>query len=97
MTSLTTLIFVLTYMGMALGCVPGLKIDRSGIALIGAVFLVAAEAIPPAEIAAGIHFPTLLLIGGLMILSARVRAAGFYEAAAAWIAGQAGRRCACLC
>ena len=91
MTSFTTLIFVLTYMGMALGRVPGLRIDRSGIALIGAVFLVAADTIPPTEIAAGIHFPTLLLMGGLMILSARVGAAGFYEAAAAWIAGQAGQ------
>jgi Na+/H+ antiporter NhaD/arsenite permease-like protein len=30
-------------------------------------------------------------MGGLMILSARVGAAGFYDAAAAWIAGQAGR------
>jgi hypothetical protein len=58
MTSLTTLIFVLTYIGMALGRVPGLRIDRSGIALIGAVFLVAADTIPPTEIAAAIHFPT---------------------------------------
>lgn len=91
MTSLVTLIFVLTYVGMALGRVPGFKIDRSGIALIAAVVLVAAEAIPAREIAAAIHFPTLLLMGGLMVLSARVGTAGFYEAAAAWIAGQAGR------
>jgi Na+/H+ antiporter NhaD/arsenite permease-like protein len=38
-----------------------------------------------------IHFPTLLLMGGLMILSARVRVAGVYEVAAAWIARQAGQ------
>jgi Na+/H+ antiporter NhaD/arsenite permease-like protein len=91
MTSLATLVFVLTYLGMALGRVPGFKIDRSGIALIAAVILVAAEAIPADEIAAAIHFPTLLLMGSLMILSARVGAAGFYDAAAAWIASQAGR------
>lgn len=91
MTSLAIVVFALTYVGMALGRVPGLKIDRSGIALIAAVILVAAEAIPAGQIAAAIHFPTLLLMGGLMILSARVGAAGFYEAAAAWIAGRAER------
>jgi len=59
--------------------------------MIAAVVLVAAGAVPADEIASAIHFPTLLLLGGLMILSARVGAAGFYNAAAAWIARQAGR------
>jgi Na+/H+ antiporter NhaD/arsenite permease-like protein len=89
MTSLATIIFALTYIGMALGRVPGLKIDRSGIALIAAIILVATDEVPAEQIAKAMHFPTLLLMGGLMILSARVRAAGFYEAAATWIAGQA--------
>lgn len=91
MTSFIALIFVLTYIGMALGRIPGLRIDRSGIAMIAAVVLVAAGALPIDEIAAAIHFPTLLLMGGLMILSARVGATGFYDVAAAWIARQAGR------
>jgi Na+/H+ antiporter NhaD/arsenite permease-like protein len=91
MTSIITAIFVLTYIGMALGRVPGLKIDRTGIAMIAAVVLVAAGAIPVDEVASAIHFPTLLLMGGLMILSARVGAAGFYQAAAGWISHQAAR------
>src|SRR5215467_6008373 len=91
MTSLATVIFALTYIGMALGRVPGLKIDRSGIALIAAVILVATGEVPAEQLAKAIHFPTLLLMGGLMILSARVRAAGFYEVAATWIARQAGQ------
>src|SRR5262249_11381582 len=78
MTSFIALIFVLTYIGMALGRIPGLRIDRTGIAMIAAVVLVAAGALPIDEIAAAIHFPTLLLMGGLMILSARVGATGFY-------------------
>src|SRR5262249_52854168 len=89
--SFIALIFVLTYIGMALGRIPGLRIDRSGIAMIAAVVLVAAGALPIDEIAAAIHFPTLLLMGGLMILSARVGATGFYDVAAAWLARQAGR------
>jgi Na+/H+ antiporter NhaD/arsenite permease-like protein len=91
MTSLIVVLFTLTYIGMALGRVPGLRVDRSGIAMIAAVVLVAAGAMPVGEIAGAIHFPTLLLMGGLMLLSARVGAAGFYDWAAAWIARQAGR------
>jgi Na+/H+ antiporter NhaD/arsenite permease-like protein len=91
MTSLITIVFVFTYIGMALGRLPGSRVDRTGIAMIAAVVLVAAGAVPVGELANAIHFPTLLLMGGLMILSARVGAAGFYDAAAAWIARQAGR------
>ena len=90
MTIFIILVFAFTYAGMALGRVPGLRIDRSGIAMIGAVILVALGAVPADEVAGAIHFPTVLLLAGLMILSARVGAAGFYDAAAAWIAHQAG-------
>jgi Na+/H+ antiporter NhaD/arsenite permease-like protein len=91
MTSFITIVFILTYVGMALGRIPGLRVDRTGIAMIAAVVLVAAGALPVEQLATAIHFPTLLLMGGLMILSARVGAAGFYDAASAWIARQAGR------
>lgn len=77
MTILIATLFGLTYAGMGLGRVPGLKIDRSGITLIVAVILVASGALLADEVIAAIHFPTLLLLGGLMILSARVGAAGF--------------------
>jgi len=91
MTSIVTAIFALTYVGMALGRVPGLRIDRTGIAMIAAVTVVALGSLPTDEVVNAIHFPTLLLMGGLMILSSRMGAAGFYDAAAAWIARQAGR------
>ena len=91
MVPFVTIIFVFAYVGMALGRLPGSRVDRTGIAMIAAVILVAAGAPPLDEIANAIHFPTLLLMGGLMILSARVGAAGFYDAVAAWIARQAGR------
>src|SRR4051812_45098667 len=91
MTYLVTILFGLAYLGMALGRIPGLRIDRAGIAMIVAVVLVVAGAVPTDGIAGAIHFPTLLLLGGLMVLSARVGASRFYDAAAAWIAGQAGQ------
>jgi di/tricarboxylate transporter len=71
MILLVSVVFALTYVGMALGRVPGFGIDRNGIAMIAAVMLVAVGALPVDEIAGAIHFPTLLLLGGLMILSAR--------------------------
>ncbi|WP_119304128.1 SLC13 family permease [Dongia deserti] len=91
MTLFISILFALTYVGMAIGRVPGSRVDRTGIAMIVAVVLVVAGTLPGAEIADAIHFPTLLLLAGLMILSARVGAAGFYDAAAAWIARQAGQ------
>ena len=59
-----------------------LRVDRAGIAMIVAVVLVAVGAVPIDGLTSAIHFPTLLLLGGLMILSARVGASGFYDAAA---------------
>lgn len=91
MSSFVTILFVLTYVGMAMGRVPGLRIDRSGIAMVAAVLLVATEAIPNGEVGDAVHFPTLLLLGGLMILSARVGATGVYDAVAVWISRQAGQ------
>ena len=91
MTTFVTILFVLTYLGMAAGRAPGLKLDRTGIALIVAVVLVATEALPTKDVSDTIDFPTLLLLAGLMILSARFRAAGLYDHSAAWIARQSAR------
>ncbi len=91
MNQFVVLSFVLTYLGMALGRIPGLRVDRAGIAMVVAVVLVAVGAVPMDGVADAIHFPTLLLLGGLMILSARVGASGFYDWVAVWIAGEASR------
>lgn len=79
-------VFALTYLGMALGRVPGLRLDRSGIALVAAVVLIASDAVTSARVVQAIHFPTVLLLFALMIVSARFAAAGFYDSCAAWIA-----------
>jgi Na+/H+ antiporter NhaD/arsenite permease-like protein len=46
--------------------------------------------LPPAQSRPAIHFPTVILLFALMILSARFAAAGFYDACAAWIAEHRG-------
>jgi Na+/H+ antiporter NhaD/arsenite permease-like protein len=84
-------VFVFTYIGMAVGRFPGLRIDRTGIALLGAIMLVAAGAVELGSTAAFVHLPTILLLFGLMILSAQYAASGFYDGVSAAIARVAGK------
>jgi di/tricarboxylate transporter len=67
MTSVVVLAFTVTYVGMAFGRIPGLRVDRSGIAMVAGVILVATGALAFDQIVKAIHFTTLLLMGGLMI------------------------------
>jgi len=82
MDLLVVLVFAATYLGMALGRVPGLKLDRTGIALMAAVLLLATGRITVAGVGRAIDAPTLLLLFALMIVSAQFQAAGFYRYAA---------------
>jgi Na+/H+ antiporter NhaD/arsenite permease-like protein len=90
MTWAVLAIFVVAYLGLALGRLPGLALDRSGIAVVAAMALVALGALPPERVADAVHAPTLVLLFALMILSARFAAAGAYDALAARIAAAAG-------
>ena len=79
MTGLVLIVFAAVYLGMALGRWPGLKVDRTGIALLGAIVLYGSGAIDGAAALAAIDFPTLVVLFGLMILSAQFAACGFYD------------------
>jgi len=84
-SSLVVVVFALTYVGMALGHVPGLKIDRTGITLIAAAILLATEAVSFGAATTAIDGATLVLMFALMILSAQFAGAGFYDGCAARI------------
>lgn len=84
-------VFVLTYLGMAVGRVPGFKIDRSGIALIGAIALIAAEIVTPSQAAGFVDGPTMMLLFGLMIVAAQFGAAGAFAGIARRIAALSDR------
>lgn len=89
MDHIIIVVFALTYLGMAAGRIPGLAMDRSGIALVGAVLLVGIGALPGSDLAEAVHFPTLLLLAGLMVLSARFGVAGVYGHVMVWAARRA--------
>ncbi|MDA8387192.1 MAG: anion transporter [Nitrospiraceae bacterium] len=75
---IVTAIFAATYLGIALGRVPGLALDRTGIALLGAIAMVASGALKPEEAWQAINVPTILLLYALMVVSAQFRLGGFY-------------------
>jgi Na+/H+ antiporter NhaD/arsenite permease-like protein len=86
LTGLVLVVFAAVYLGMALGRWPGLKVDRTGIALLGAIVLYGGGALDGAAVLAAIDFPTLIILFGLMILSAQFAACGFYAWCSARIA-----------
>ena len=71
-------LFLITYLGIALGKVPGLVIDRVGIALLGAIAMVGFGVISTQAAVQAIDLPTILLLYSLMIISAQLRLGGFY-------------------
>jgi Na+/H+ antiporter NhaD/arsenite permease-like protein len=87
----TLIIFVVTYLVVAVGRVPGLRLDRTGAALIGAALMVATGAIAPAEAYRAIDFDTLALLLGMMMVVANLRLAGFFGLCHAVIASRAHR------
>jgi Na+/H+ antiporter NhaD/arsenite permease-like protein len=76
--TVVVVLFVLVYVGMVLGRPPGLALDRTGVALLGAIALVAVGAISPSEAWSAIDVPTIALLFGLMIVSAQLSLSGFY-------------------
>ena len=71
-------IFAVVYLGMILGGLPLLQLDRTGVALLGAIAIVGLGVLTPEEAAQSIHLPTLLLLFSFMVLSAQMRLGGFY-------------------
>ncbi|MEM7122114.1 MAG: SLC13 family permease [Pseudomonadota bacterium] len=75
-------VFVVVYVGMIFGSLPGLKVDRSAIALIGAIALLATGVMTREQAGASINFSTIGLLFGLMIVSANFDLSGLYSALA---------------
>jgi len=72
------LIFAVVYLGMLLGEIPGLALDRSGVALLGAIALVATRKVTVGQAWNAVDVPTVALLLGLMVVSAQFRLGGFY-------------------
>lgn len=73
-------LFALTYLFLALGRIPGLALDRTGFALLGALAFLATGAISLEEAKIAIDAPTLTVLFSMMLLSAQYQLSGLYAA-----------------
>jgi len=80
-------VFAVVYLGMILGSLPWLHLDRTGVALLGAIAVIGLGAMSPEQAARAVHLPTILLLFSFMVISAQMRLGGFYAAVTHRIAG----------
>ncbi len=88
---LVSTIFGVTYLALAAGKVPGLRIDRAGIALVGASVMLACGVLSLGDAARSVDYETMVLLFGMMVVVAYLRLAGFFALATAGIAARCSR------
>lgn len=85
---ITTVIFGATYLFLAIGRVPGLRIDRAGIAMVGAAAILATRMLSLDQAAGAVDVPTIVLLLGMMIVVGYIRISGFFVFISDWIAAR---------
>ena len=90
MDPLVLTVFIVVYAGMILGEIPGLALDRSGIALLGAIVILASGRLTLEEAVVASDAHTLALLFGLMVISAQFRLGGFYTETVRRISANSG-------
>jgi Na+/H+ antiporter NhaD/arsenite permease-like protein len=83
---LVSSVFGLTYLALALGKVPGLRIDRAGIALVGAAAMLASGVLTMYDAARAVDYETIVLLFSMMVVVSYLRMAGFFALATERIA-----------
>ena len=83
-------IFAITYIGIAMGHFPGLKLNRAGIALLGAIALMIFGDVTTTNVVSYINWPTIFLLFGFFVISAQLRLSGFYDKVANGISARLG-------
>lgn len=82
------IIFLLSYLVFAIGRLPGTRIDRPAMAVIGAALMFAFGALTPRQAIQSIDFATLVLLFSMMLIVASLHLSGFFD----WIAALAASR-----
>src|SRR4051812_29889722 len=84
-------IFAFTYLFIAGARIPGLKIDRPGGALIGAVLMVVLRVVTPSEVfGSAIDWDTIVPLLAMMMLASFLADGGFFRAAGYYAVRLAG-------
>ncbi len=85
------LIFAATYLVLALGRLPGFRVDRTGAAIIGATLMVALNVLTVTDAVEAINTDTILLLFGMMIVVANLRLSGIFALVTEWVVEHAHR------
>ena len=80
----TVLIFAVTYLVLAIGRLPGFRVDRTGAAIIGASLMLATNTLSLDQAYRAINYDTIILLFGMMIVVANLRFSGFFTLVSAW-------------
>jgi Na+/H+ antiporter NhaD/arsenite permease-like protein len=88
-TAATAVIFLSTYFVIAIGRLPGFRIDRAGAAMVGGSLMIAVDAVRLDDLGKAINMPTLALLLGLMIVVGHLRLSGFFGRVNAWVVARA--------
>jgi Na+/H+ antiporter NhaD/arsenite permease-like protein len=78
----TVAIFLLVYLAMGVGQLPGFKVDRTGAAVVGALAMIVTGRIGAGAAWGAIDYRTVGMLFGLMVVSAAFVVSGFYGWAA---------------
>ncbi|TCK30270.1 YbiR family transporter [Ancylobacter aquaticus] len=84
--ALTLLIFLLVYVAMGFGKLPGFKVDRTGAAVVGALAMMVAGSISSKAAWDSIDYASVGMLFGLMVVSSAFVVSGFYGWTAARVA-----------
>jgi Na+/H+ antiporter NhaD/arsenite permease-like protein len=83
------IIFVATYIVLAAGRFPGLRIDRTGASIVGASLMVAFGVLSFTDALQAVDWPTIVLLLGMMIVVANLRLSGFFRVSSAFVVQRA--------
>ncbi|MDQ6867735.1 MAG: SLC13 family permease, partial [Pseudomonadota bacterium] len=82
-------IFAGTYLVIAIGKLPGYRLDRAGAALLGASLMAAVGVVSLDQAYRAIDFDTITLLLGMMIVVANLRLSGFFKLVNNWVVTRA--------
>ena len=94
--AIALLVLILTYFGMAAGRIAWLRVDRTGIALLAVIALLATGQMTLDDFGSAVDMPTLALLFAMMIISAQFAESGFIDYCARTIIGTRGAAAALL-
>ena len=94
--AIVLLVLVLTYLGMAAGRIAWLRVDRTGIALLAVIALLAIGEMTLDDFGSSVDLSTLALLFAMMIISAQFAESGFIDLCARTVTQTRGGMAALL-